>query len=66
MARGFLERGDCDGARPFLAHLSAGGDGVASVWLADCTTDPAERRRVLEEGAADPRPEVRAAIEARR
>lgn len=65
VARRLVEQGDCAGARPFLVHLSEQGDGVASVWLADCTADPAERLRVLREGLADPRPEVRAAIDLR-
>lgn len=65
LSRALLDRDGCPAATPFLDALADRGDGEAAVWLASCLVDPAEQRRVLEHGLVDPRPEVRAAIEAR-
>lgn len=65
VARALLARDGCGPAVPFLEHLSARGDGIAAVWLADCVDDPREQRRILEAARGDIRPEVQQAIDAR-
>jgi hypothetical protein len=65
VARALLERDGCEAATPFLARLCEQRDGVAAAWLADCTEDPVRRAQILRQGLADPRPEVREALQAR-